>query len=253
MPGRSLRDRPGENGSNSGEGMYVSWMMNPSRLWSLSICLVLVLMLPGLARAHASDFETLTVDLIFGSRGLEVVDAAVVESSGPSYEPGPTIALRENVARRVLESLQLAATPVEIDLENSERYHWVGFTVRFLDPSLGGRPSVGIDSRPLQEIAADVGLQHLKLSICHTDSGAIDPRDLSRVSSQSGDPGCRVWRLTSEGQAISTSVTLSRLPATGIPVLSASAVSTGFLLTGLVLLLATSTRSGRRSDLRQVL
>lgn len=232
--------------------MCVSRMMNPSRLCLLSMCLVLLLVVPGAARAHPSDFETLTIDLILGPRGLEAVDAAVVESAGPSYEPGPTTELRETVVRRVLESLQLATVPVDIDRENSERYHWVGFTVRFPDPSLGDRPSLTIDSRPLQDIAADIGLEHVKLSICHTSAASVDPRDLSEMSAQSGEPGCQVWRLTPEGPAISNTIRLSGLPATGIPVLPASVVSTIFLSTGL-LLLATSTRSEHRNDLRQML
>lgn len=224
-------------------------MMNLSTLWLLPICLLLLLALPGPARAHNSDFKTLTVDLIFGSRGLEAIDAAVVEATGPSYEPGPTIELRETVARRVLESLNLATVPVEIDLENSERYHWVGFTVRFLDPSLGDRPSLTIDTRPFQDIAADLGLEHVKLSICRTDSGSVDPRDLSEVSAEPGDPGCQVWRLTPEGPSMSTTVRLSSLPATGVPVLPVSAFSTILLAAGLVLVIATSGRSQHRNAL----
>lgn len=233
-PGRRV-----ENGANFSKGTCVSWMMNPSRLWLLAMCLVLLLAIPGMGRAHPSDFETLTIDLIFGPRGLVAIDAAVVESTGPSYEPGPTIELREDVARRLLESLQLATIPVETDFENSERYHWVGFTVRFPDPSLGDRPSLTIDSGSLQDIAADIGLEHVKLSVCHTDSDSVDPRDLSEVSTQSGDPGCQVWRLTPQERAISTTITLAGLPATGVPLLPAVAASTIILLAGLVLLLAT--------------
>lgn len=212
------------------------------------MCLVVLLTLAGPAWAHPSDFETLTVDLIFGPSGLEAIDAAVVESSGPSYEPGPSIELREDIAPQVLESLQLATTPVEIDLENSERYHWVGFTARFLDPSLGGRPLVTIDSRPLQDIASAAGLEHLKLSVCRTDSRSVDPRDLRPVTSKSGDPGCRVWRLTPKEPAISTTITLSGLPVTGVTVVPAWVVSAIILVTGLALMLTASTGSDHPRD-----
>ena len=209
----------------------------------MTMCLVVLLTLAGPAGAHPSDFETLTVDLIFGPSGLEAIDVALVESSGPSYEPVPSIELREDVARRVLEGLQLASSPVVFDLENSERYHQVGFTVRFPDPSLGGRSSLAIDSRPLQDIAGDVGLDHLKLSICSSDSRPVDPRDLSEVSLHSGGPGCHVWRLTPREPAISTTVTLSGLPATGIPVLPAWVASAILLVAGVAVVLAASTRS----------
>lgn len=67
-----------------------------------------VIVAPLPASAHPSDFRTLTIDLIFGQTGLEVIDAAVVESSGPSYEPFPSVELRQAVAEEVLAALDLS-------------------------------------------------------------------------------------------------------------------------------------------------
>lgn len=62
--------------------------------WSLGRAVALVLLIGPLcvfavevASAHPSDLRTLTVELLFGSQGLEVIDAALV---GQSYEPFPS-------------------------------------------------------------------------------------------------------------------------------------------------------------------
>lgn len=57
------------------------------------------------------------------SEGLETIDAAVVESSGPSYEPAPSVEVREEVAHRVLSTLGVDESSIDLDTENSERYH----------------------------------------------------------------------------------------------------------------------------------
>jgi len=66
-------------------------------------------------------------------RRIEVIDAAVVESAGPGYEPLPTTD---------------------------------GFLVRFAEPSLGAEVPLSIDTTDLQGIATARGLSRLKLSVC---------------------------------------------------------------------------------------
>ncbi len=180
---------------------------------------------PFPALSHPSDFETLTIDLLFGTGGLHAIDAAVVV--GPSYEPGPSVELRDMVAHQVLEALDLSEIPIDIDLENSERYHWVGFTIRFPDPSLDGRPTLEVDTRPLQDIAADLGVEHLKLSICHGFSESADPRD---------DFGCEGRILTPDEESLLIALSVrDELPRTGQPmaplmIAALALVATGFFL-----------------------
>lgn len=172
---------------------------------------------PSPASAHPSDFETLTIDLLFGADGLYVIDAAVVESSGPSYLPGPTTELRKRVARRILEALGLSDIPFDIDLENSERYHWVGFTIRFHDPSLDRRPMLQFSTLPLQDIVADLDLKQLKLTICHGYSDSLDPRDIGRRIGN--EIGCNGRFLTPGDEPHSITVmTREELPMTGVPI-----------------------------------
>lgn len=198
---------------------------------------VFVVALPLRALSHASDFETLTIDLLFGSGGLHAIDAAVVESSGPSYEPGPSVELRETVAHQVLEALDLSEISTDIDLENSERYHWVGFTIRFPDPSLDGRSTLEVDTGPLQDIAADIGLKHLKLSICHGFSESVEPRDVSGLGvSPPEGVGCERWLLTPDDVPLSMAVSVrDELPRTGLPVAPLMIAALGLVAAALVL------------------
>ncbi|CAN5864757.1 hypothetical protein BH23ACT4_BH23ACT4_10660 [soil metagenome] len=93
----------------------------------LVVWMALVVGTPLTANAHPSDFQTLTIDLLFGADGLEAIDAAVVQSSGPSYEPFPSSELRQRVAEDVLNAMGLAELPLSIDSELSARYHEVGW------------------------------------------------------------------------------------------------------------------------------
>src|SRR5262245_56831671 len=115
------------------------------------------------AAAHPSDFATLTLDLLVGPDGLEAIDAAVVESAGPSHQPFPTSELKLAVATDVLGALHVPLDQVEIDGETSERYHEVGFLVRFHEPSFGTELPLSIDTTDLQRIAADRDMSGLKL------------------------------------------------------------------------------------------
>ena len=213
-------------------GMRRIRMSARSRLLAVYVLSAVLVMLPVSALAHPSDFETLTLDVLIGPEGLEAIDAAVVESSGPSYEPGPTVELREGVAREVLDALDLVTSPVDIDLENSERYHWVGFTIRFHDPTLGGRSTLELDTRALQDVADDIGLKHLKLSVCHTSSSSWDPRDGLQVMPRDVSPPeaarCRGWNLDPAGEPVSITITVTgwmmaaapvqELPLTGLDI-----------------------------------
>ena len=167
------------------------------------------------ATAHPSAFETLTLDFLVAPRGLEVIDAAVVESRGPSYQPFPTSEFKHDVAVDVLDALHLPLSTVEIDAELSERYHEVGFLIRFDEPSLGVATPLSIETAGLQEIVADRGLRHLKLSVCGVADGAASPASPSMLSqldiqaSQRGGPtalaraACEGWTLAPTDQPVS--------------------------------------------------
>jgi hypothetical protein len=169
------------------------------------------------ATAHPSDFSTLTLDLLIGPDGLKAIDAAVVESAGPSYAPFPTSELRQAVATDVLEALHVPLDQVDIDAETSERYHEVGFLVRFHEPSLGTELPLSIDTTDLQRIAADRNLSRLKLSVCGVtaETRVPDQSTLSRLDIQASQSGqhpraeprdrqaCSVWALTTTDQPVS--------------------------------------------------
>ena len=62
------------------------------RLFAVTSAFVLLGMVTGdTALAHPSDFDTLTIDLIFGADGLDTIDVAVVESTGSGYDPFPSV------------------------------------------------------------------------------------------------------------------------------------------------------------------
>lgn len=96
--------------------------------------LLALLLVASVANGQPSDFRTLTIDLIFGPQGLEMIDAAVVEADGPSYQPFPSVEQRQIVAESVLQALGLADADMVIDAELSDRYHEVGFTIDFSQP-----------------------------------------------------------------------------------------------------------------------
>lgn len=172
---------------------------------------VFALALP--ATAHPSDFETLTLDFLVGPRGLEVIDAAVVESRGPSYQPFPTSEFKHEVAVDVLEALDVPLSDADIDAELSERYHEVGFLVRFKQPVLGAESPLSIDTAGLQRIVGDSGLRRLKLSLCGVTDGAAsaDPSTLSEFDIQASQGGvaglgraaCQAWVLAPTDQSVS--------------------------------------------------
>lgn len=171
------------------------------------------------ATAHPSDFATLTLDLLIGPEGLEAIDAAVVESAGPGYQRFPSSESRDAVATDVLEALRVPLDQVDIDAEHSERYHEVGFLVRFHEPSLGTAMPLSIDTTDLQLIAAGRDLSRLKLSVCGITAGNKGPsqRTLSGLDVQASQPGqppatpypgndrqaCSVWALTTTDQPVS--------------------------------------------------
>ncbi|MGH9894953.1 MAG: hypothetical protein ACREA0_23820, partial [bacterium] len=139
-------------------------------MWRFFLALLFVIIgitvAPPSASAHPSDFRTLTIDFIFGQDGLEAIDAAVVESSGPSYEPFPSVELRQAVAEEVLAALDLSDAAASIDAEMSERYHQVGFLITFEEPRPGHQETFQLDTNHLQAIAEDTNLERLKLSVC---------------------------------------------------------------------------------------
>jgi hypothetical protein len=168
------------------------------------------------ATAHPSPFETLTLDFLIGPKGLEIIDAAVVESSGPSYQPFPTSEFKRDVAVDVLNALHLSVSGVEIDAEMSVRYHEVGFLVRFYEPSLAATAPLSLNTAGLQEIVADRGLSHLRLSVCGVADGSDSPDQAtfagldiqaSQDSRLPAGPGrataCEVWALDPTDKPVS--------------------------------------------------
>jgi hypothetical protein len=204
--------------------------------------------LPVPATAHPSDFETLTLDLLVGPRGLEVIDAAVVESGGPSYEPFPTSDVKRDVALKVLGALDVASNGVVVDPEVSARYHEVGFLVRFKNPSLGAESPLRIDTTELQELVADETLSRLKLSVCGVAEGANspDPGALSALDIRATQPGrppagldreaCEVWTLTPSDQPVSIVVKPKAAAETGVGVVRATVTALIVLVVGAALL-----------------
>jgi hypothetical protein len=196
------------------------------------------------AAAHPSDFETLTLDLLVGPRGLEVLDAAVVESEGPGYEPLPTADFKRDVAPDVLDALHVALDGVAIDAEVSERYHEVGFRVRFDEPSLGTASPLAIDTADLQGVVADRGLSRLKLSVCGVTDGADAPdqatlTELDITASQDGRgptgldrEACEVWALSADDQAVSIVIERQAVPESGLGLVRATVAALSVLVVG---------------------
>jgi hypothetical protein len=189
------------------------------------------------ATAHPSDFATLTLDLLVGPDGLEAIDAAVVESTGPGYEPFPTSESKQAVATDVLEALHVPLDQVDIDAETSERYHEVGFLVRFNDPSLGADAPLSIDTTDLQRIASDRNLRHLRLSVCSVTDGPQSPgqhtlADLDIQASQPGQPptgqdrpACEIWRLTPTDPPVAIEIVPSTAAGSGFGLAQATVVA----------------------------
>jgi hypothetical protein len=202
------------------------------------LAVLAVLPIASVASAHPSDFRTLTIDLIFGGQGLETIDAAVVETAGPSYQPFPSVELRQAVALSVLQALGLADFDATIDPEVSQLYHGVGFAISFSEPLPGARSSFSFDTGDLQVIAADVNLDYLKVGVCATDSALfaqlrIDATRPGRkpVDTPAERRNCHIWELATEDSPVLFVVTPPALPMTGISFVGLLAAG-GLLLIG---------------------
>jgi hypothetical protein len=198
----------------------------PNRVVAIS-CLTLLfsVLVASAASAHPSDFRTLTVDLLFGPQGLEAIDAAVVEAKGPSYEPFPSVEYRQMVAASVLGALGLAESEAELDVELSERYHQVGFTIRFSRPS-ADRELLQFDTSQLQEVTTNLALDHLKVSVCAVEASLFPLLDID--ASEPGRPPearrqerswCEIWLLSPDDTPVSISVMSPALPTTGTDII----------------------------------
>jgi hypothetical protein len=184
----------------------------------------------AVASAHPSDPETLTVDLLLGPEGLEVIDVAVV--AGVDYEPFPTVEQRRAIADQIMAALGIDEATTNVDSEMGERYHEVGFTIRLKQPfSDTKRKALRTGTAPLQQIARSAGAKWLKLEAC--DRSAPDPfaESPSGTTKKSGGsfvvrtdadrPGrpsniwmnerqaCRVWRLKTDGPAFTLTARLT--------------------------------------------
>ena len=184
---------------------------------------------PESVAAHPSDFETLTVDLLLGARGLEVIDAAVV--AGPEYEPFPTPEQRRSIAEQIVAAIGISQDLTRVDAGMSDRYHEVGFTIHLQRPlSNAKRAALRIDTAPLQRIAANAKVEWLKVTFCDrsrrdplwpsTPSTTIataeslkllvddEPPGRSPNTSRQERPGCRVWRLTADDASLTLTARL---------------------------------------------
>lgn len=183
------------------------------------------------------------MDLVFGPEGLEAIDAAVVESSGPGYEPFPSVELRHEVAEKVLAALDIAHSSASIDAEMSERYHEVGFLITLGKPLPGQGEAFRFGTGQLQAIADDTNLDWLKLSVCAVDSGTFDALDIQAstdgrapVDNPSERPLCRIWKLRIADSPVTVSVQALALPMTGLPVVAAGVAGLGLLAAGFLVL-----------------
>lgn len=218
----------------------------PTLIVGLVALLALMELSAAPAQAHPSDFATLTLDFLVGPSGLEAVDAAVVASTGTPYETfAPEV--RHDVALLVLQQLGVDPDAVSIELE-SERYHWVGFMIRFHEPTLGRTGPLMIETSELQRRTADLGLAHLKVSVCGVTPGAerSDSRVLGELLIEATDGGrrprghdreaCRVWQLDpGDDPAVVQAGPTALTEADGPGVGTASALAAALLLAGLLL------------------
>lgn len=238
------------------EAWAASRGVGASALRRLAVVLLGAVMFWGLsagpAAAHSSDFDTLTVDLLVGSRGLEAIDAAVVVSDSTPYETVEP-AVRADIARQLLALLDVPAGRADIDAQDSERYHWVGFVIRFPQPVLGATTPIEIDTFQLQALTADLGLGFLKISVCGVSDGPVYSRQvLEELEIEASEEGrrptgfdrefCEVWRLQPGDEALSITVHPATLPATGTLLTPTMALAVVLITCGLVLLTARTPR-----------
>ena len=149
--------------------------MNPRFFLVFLFALVLVLLCKTRpVAAHASDFETLTIDFLLTTDGLSAIDAALNSAPGPSYEPFPSEEERRSVAVAVLGSLGIDLAKADINAAMSDRYHEVGFTVRLREAyTNAGSGELRIETAQLQRIASERKVKHLKVSLCDTNGDSF--------------------------------------------------------------------------------
>lgn len=221
---------------------------------TLALCVVAGVNLTAVAFAHPSDYSTLTLDFLFRTQGLEAIDAAVVESEEGSYEPFPSEEMRHEVAIRTLQALGTPREAVHIDASDSPLYHEVGFLIRFEDPSHGVSRNLRIETAALRDIASDLGLNRLKVSVCGVGNSLTSPdkevlTDLQIRATHDGmNPrgldreACTVWALTASDGPVEIEVGSFELPETGTPDLLSLVGATSFILLGFGVILLSRTR-----------
>lgn len=211
------------------------------------------------AWGHPSDFSTLTLDLLFGSDGLETIDAAVVSVAGPSYEPLPSEDRRRALALQVLDALGIPLAGAVVDASNSDRYHEVGFSIDLSPPiaySDRGAP-FQIQTGRLQQVTEAAGVRWLKLEICElTDEKAADflvngARPGRDHDARNDRESCEVWQLAPGDVPLSLIVGIAPpLAATGNGSTATVCVAIMTLACGIALttVCIVSSRRGRRAS-----
>lgn len=216
---------------------------------------VLSIAFPLELTAHPSEFDTLTLDFLFGPKGLEAIDAAVVQSEGPGYEPFPPPDFKRDVALDILQSMHVPLGTVDINVEMSERYHEVGFLVRFDAPSLGVSSPLLVDSSVLQRIASEARVSRLKLSVCGVTDGAggSDENALAELDIRASRAGlrpragdreaCRAWSVNTTDESISIEVKRKAAASNRLRVVSGAVAALAAILI-LAALLVVRARKG---------
>jgi hypothetical protein len=226
------------------------------------------------AQAHPSDFETLTIDLLLGTGGVEIVEAAVV--AGTDYEPFPSVEQRRAIAQNVLVALGIPSETAAIDAMASERYHEVGFAITLKQAfSTTTTGAVRIETAALQQIAADATANWLKLEVC--DRHAPDPfADQPTATTITGDespfvllteaerpgvsseastnerPGCSVWRLATADPSMTVTARLvpASLASTGAGPVAVLTVAAAIVVIGSGLAFSAKRATSRQRDWR---
>lgn len=216
------------------------------------IVLAVVLAPTRLALAHPSDFRTLTLDFLVGQEGLEVIDAAVVPAMGPGYEPVLSEEEKHAIAVNVLNALSISAADVVIDADMSNRYHEVGFAVRFSRPLPSSESPLRIQSERLQQITRDVGLERLKLGLCAVadeqsslPAPDVEATEAGRLSDPDSNEraGCMIWEIAPTDPSISIRLQPTEALAQTGSSIGVATAGLMVLLVGLVLFAASRTRS----------
>lgn len=165
---------------------------------------------------HASDPDALTVDLIFDTRGLVLIDAAA-NRGGVALVNGQRPKRRERaaIARGVVAGLAIPRERAAVDPRTSLLYHEVGFTVYLVPFSTGSaaEPEMSFGSGALQDVAERHEIATLKVEVCAAEDRLGPVAQLQIGSSSPGllvapatDRDCTAWVLSATDPPVTVTV-----------------------------------------------